>query len=168
MPERPVKPSRSVLVVDDSEDDVLLLSMTLEHAQLPWNILAALSDGEQAINWLQRNYLVQSLPMHKVDLLLIDLKMPRRDGFDVLKWMQDNLRGHCFTTVVFSSSFVVADITRARELGADFYFTKPVLSDDRKKILVNLEHMLASTAPVTQHTARHFDAMLAAVRQPQL
>jgi CheY-like chemotaxis protein len=164
MLDHPRRPTRSVLVVDDCEDDVLLLSMTLQHARLPWSIVAALPDGEQAIQWLQRNYHTNSVPMHDVDLLLIDLKMPRRDGFDVLRWVQANLRRR-FTTVVFSSSFAVADITRAREFGADFYFVKPVQSDERKKILVNLEHMLSSTnISAAQHGA-HFEAVIDSARE---
>lgn len=145
MLEHPVRPKRSVLVVDDSEDDVLLLSMTLQHAHIPWNIVAALADGEQAIQWLQGNYQTDSSPAHELDLLLIDLKMPRRNGFDVLRWVQANVP-HRVTTAVFSSSCAVTDVSRAREFGADFYFVKPVLSDERKKILINLERMLTIRA----------------------
>jgi two-component system, response regulator len=159
MIEYPVRPTRSVLVVDDSEDDVLLLSITLQHARVPWTIVAALPDGDRAIQWLQRSYHTHSSPMHKLDLLLIDLKMPRRNGFDVLRWVQKNLPRR-FTTAVFSSSFAVADITRAREFGADFYFAKPVMSDERKKILINLERMLASNATSPVRNDGHFDTII--------
>jgi CheY-like chemotaxis protein len=159
MIEHPVTPTRNVLVVDDSEDDVLLLSITLQQARVPWTIVAALPDGEQAIQWLQRSYQTNSTPLHKLDLLLIDLKMPRRDGFDVLRWVQNNLPRR-FTTAVFSSSFVVADITRAREFGADFYFAKPVMSDERRKILINLERMLELNAAGPVRNDGHFDTVI--------
>jgi CheY-like chemotaxis protein len=162
MAEHPVKMPRSVLVVDDSEDDVLLLSMTVQQAQLPWVIAAVMQDGEQAIQWLQRGYSGGSRSAHKIDLLLIDLKMPRRDGFDVLQWVQKNLPGR-FTTVVFSSSFAIADIMRARELGADFYFVKPVLSDDRRKILVNLERLLSAHGAEPRQIGGHFESTINSV-----
>jgi CheY-like chemotaxis protein len=165
MAQHPVIPLRSVLVVDDSEDDMLLLSMTLQQAQLPWTIVAALWDGEQCMQWLQKNYAGSSRPADGIDLLLIDLKMPRRDGFDVLGWVQRNLPGR-FTIVVFSSSFAVADITRARELGADFYFVKPVLSDDRRKILLNLERLLAANGAQPRQTRSHFESVLNSVLAP--
>jgi CheY-like chemotaxis protein len=162
MAEHPVKPPRSVLVVDDSEDDVMLLSMTLQQTRLPWAIAAALQDGEQAIQWLQKAYHEAPRPMHTIDLLLIDLKMPRRDGFDVLQWVRRNLSGQ-FTTVVFSSSFAIADIMRARELGADFYFVKPVLSDDRRKILLNLERLLSVHGAEAHQSPGHFESMINSV-----
>jgi CheY-like chemotaxis protein len=165
MAEHPVISPRSVLVVDDSEDDVLLLSMTLQQARLPWTMVAALRDGEQCIQWLKKSYLSSSRPAHGIDLLLIDLKMPRRDGFDVLQWVRRNLPRR-FTMAVFSSSFAVADITRARQLGADFYFMKPVLSDDRRKILLNLERLLSANATEPRHTDGHFDSVLDSVLAP--
>jgi CheY-like chemotaxis protein len=165
MAEHPAKPPRSVLVVDDSEDDVLLLSMTLQQAQLPWVIAGVLHDGEQAIQWLQKGYSAGSRAMHRIDLLLIDLKMPRRDGFDVLHWVQRNLQGR-FTIVVFSSSFAIADIMRARELGADFYFVKPVLSDDRRKILLNLERLLSAHGTEPRQPGAHFEAVINSVLAP--
>ena len=165
MAEHPVRPPRTVLVVDDSDDDVLLLSMTLQQAQLPWLIAASLHDGEQAIQWLQKNYHGSSAPTHEIDLLLIDLKMPRRDGFDVLQWVQKNLPGR-FTMVVFSSSFAAADVMRARESGADFYFVKPVLTDDRKKILLNLERLLSSDGTEYGQAGGHFESVLESVLAP--
>jgi CheY-like chemotaxis protein len=162
MAEHQVKLPRSVLVVDDSEDDVLLLSMTLQQAHLPWVIAAVLRDGEQAVQWLQNGYDGGPGSAHKIDLLLIDLKMPRCDGFDVLRWVQKNLPGR-FTTVVFSSSFAIGDIMRARELGADFYFVKPVLSDDRRKILLNVERLLAAYASEPRQASRHFDSVIDSV-----
>jgi CheY-like chemotaxis protein len=165
MAEHPVKLPRTVLVVDDSDDDVLLLSMTLQQAQLSWVIAASLHDGEQAIQWLQKNYCGSSASTHEIDLLLIDLKMPRRDGFDVLQWVQKNLAGR-FTMVVFSSSFAVADIMRARELGADFYFVKPVLTDDRKKILLNLERLLSANGIERRQAGDHIESVLESVLAP--
>jgi CheY-like chemotaxis protein len=133
--------SRRVLVVDDNEDDVLLLSITLRQADLPWNV-TAVPDGEKAISYLKSvgSSADSSTP---IDLLLLDLKMPRQNGFDVLEWVRSNMPGR-FKIVVFSSSFVASDIKRARQLGANFYHVKPVSSEARKQVVLDLEQRLGN------------------------
>jgi CheY-like chemotaxis protein len=152
--------TRAVLVVDDSEDDVLLLSMSIQHAGIPWKIVGTVSDGEEAITWLEKAYSGKE-PMPRVDLLLIDLKMPRRDGFDVLQWVQKNLPGR-FQIAVFSSSFEVSDIIRARDLGASYYHVKPVSTADRRKTLLHLECLLAGATQASHEAAvdDYFEAIL--------
>jgi CheY-like chemotaxis protein len=144
MPDHAVKTTRTVLVVEDSEDDVLLLSLTLRQAKIPWRIASAVSNGEEAIAWLQKAYAGDERKSSDgIDLLLVDLKMPRKDGFDVLQWVRQNLPGR-FKVVVFSSSLATSDVDRARELGANFYEVKPVSSEERRQVLVRLERCLSS------------------------
>jgi CheY-like chemotaxis protein len=133
-------PARRVLVVDDNEDDVLLLALSLRQAGLPWTMVGSAPDGEQAINYL-KTMAGDGESSEAIDLLLLDLKMPRRTGFDVLEWVRGNMPGR-FQIVVFSSSFVTADIKRARQLGANFYHVKPLSSEARKQILLELEGIL--------------------------
>jgi two-component system response regulator len=162
MPSFPDKPSRTVLVVEDSEDDVLLLSMALRQGNIPWKIAAAIPDGELAIEWLENAYLSGNPESQcEIDLLLLDLKMPRKDGFDVLRWVKTHLPGR-FRIVVFSSSLVLSDILGARELGADFYHVKPVSSEERLEILRHLECCLFAMEPPWNEaeTTRHFESVL--------
>jgi CheY-like chemotaxis protein len=133
--------SRRVLVVDDNEDDVLLLSITLRQAGLPWTMVGAVPDGEQAIEYLKRMAADSRESREAIDLLLLDLKMPRQNGFDVLEWVRSNMPGR-FKIVVFSSSFVASDIKRAHQLGANFYHVKPVSSEARKQVIIDLEQRL--------------------------
>jgi CheY-like chemotaxis protein len=139
----PAKTTRTVLVVEDSEDDVLLLSLTLRQAKIPWKIAFAASNGEEAIAWLQKEYADDGGKSGGIDLLLVDLKMPRKDGFDVLQWVKEHLPRR-FKVVVFSSSLAASDVDRARELGANFYEVKPVSSEERRQVLVHLECCLSS------------------------
>ena len=134
-------PVRRVLVVDDNEDDVLLLGLSLRQAGLPWTMVGSVPDGEQAINYLKGMAPNNGESSEAIDLLLLDLKMPRRTGFDVLEWVRGNMPGR-FQIVVFSSSFVSSDIRRARQLGANFYHVKPLSSEARKQILLELEGIL--------------------------
>jgi CheY-like chemotaxis protein len=142
--------SRRVLVVDDNEDDVLLLSITLRQAHLPWKMVGMAADGEKAIDYLKRMAEDSREPDKAIDLLLLDLKMPRRTGFDVLEWVRNNMPGR-FKIVVFSSSFVASDIKRARQLGANFYHVKPISSEARKQVLQELEGILGP--PVVRGSA---------------
>jgi CheY-like chemotaxis protein len=142
--------SRRVLVVDDNEDDVLLLSITLRQAGLPWTMVGAVPDGEQAIEYLKKMAADSRESREAIDLLLLDLKMPRRNGFDVLEWVRSNMPGR-FKIVVFSSSFVASDIKRARQLGANFYHVKPVSSEARKQVVLDLEQRLGK--PLRRDTA---------------
>ena len=142
--------SRRVLVVDDNEDDVLLLSISLRQARLPWKMVGAVPDGEQAIDYLKRMAGDSRESDRAIDLLLLDLKMPRRTGFDVLEWVRGNMPGR-FKIVVFSSSFVTSDIKRARQLGANFYHVKPISSEARKQVLLELEDILGP--PVVRGSA---------------
>jgi len=142
--------SRRVLVVDDNEDDVLLLSITLRQARLPWTMVGSAPDGEQAIDYLKRMADDDGESGEAIDLLVLDLKMPRRTGFDVLDWVRNNMPGR-FKIVVFSSSFVTSDIRRARQLGANFYHVKPVSSEARKQVLLELEEILGP--PVVRGSA---------------
>ena len=104
-------------------------------------MVGAAPDGEQAIDYLKTMAGANGESSDAIDLLLLDLKMPRRTGFDVLEWVRSNMPGR-FKIVVFSSSFVTADIKRARQLGANFYHVKPVSSEARKQILLELEAIL--------------------------
>lgn len=139
---------RRVLVVDDNEDDVLLLSITLRQAGLPWTMVGTAPDGEQAIDYLKQ--MAGPGAGESIDLLLLDLKMPRRNGFDVLEWVRTNMPGR-FKIAVFSSSFVSKDITRARQLGANSYHVKPVSTEARRQVVLELERTLGR--PVRQNAA---------------
>jgi DNA-binding response OmpR family regulator len=59
-------------------------------------------------------------------LLLLDLKMPRRSGFDVLQWLRNEAGMRRLPTVVFTSSSELSDVNRAFDLGANSYLVKPV------------------------------------------
>jgi CheY-like chemotaxis protein len=93
--------ARRILVVDDSEDDVELLRRAVAQTKVPWTIIAVLRDGEEAIRYLEQfaNPKCTSLPP---EVLLLDLKMPRASGFEVLAWIRTHMP-EVMKTIVFSS-----------------------------------------------------------------
>jgi len=113
-----------ILMVDDSDDDRALFRVAVKKAGPAMQILEPISDGEQAIAYLAgRNQYSDRGLFPYPELLLLDLKMPGKSGFDVLRWLNEQSTRPL--TVVLSGSDQQRDIDRAFELGADYYHVKP-------------------------------------------
>lgn len=115
-----------ILVVEDRVDDVLLILRAFQKAGLP-NPVQVVRNGEEAIAYLSgegkfRNRAEYPLPI----LVLLDLKLPGMDGFEVLTWIrqQDGIRG--IPIVVLTSSNHIKDVNRAYQLGASSFFVKEI------------------------------------------
>jgi CheY-like chemotaxis protein len=114
-----------ILLAEDREDDVLIMRKALAKTDFPYR-LQVVRDGEQAIDYLSGSPPYQDRAKYPLPtLLLLDLKMPRKDGFDVLEWIQGQPELFPLRVVVLSSSHVTPDINRAYALGAHSYLVKP-------------------------------------------
>lgn len=111
------------ILVDDSEDDVLLFQKCLvrhPRLQLVWRG----EDGNQAIEYLSGSGRFADRDQYPwPDVMVLDLKMPARDGFEVLQWMQG--KANMPLVVVLSTSDLPEDKLRAAQLGAAMYQAKP-------------------------------------------
>ena len=115
-----------ILLAEDDRNDILLISRAFQKAGLG-NVLKTVTDGDQAIEYLRgtNEYADRSrfpLPF----LLLLDLKMPGTDGFEVLQWLRSQPDFKRLLVVVLTSSNLQADVDRAYDLGANSYLVKPV------------------------------------------
>jgi len=109
----------SVLVAEDDPTDQFLLRRALEKAGFDVAV-HFVSDGSGVLEFLQR------VPSGQLPgLLLLDLKMPGLDGFEVLEWLLQKPEFRPPNVVVFSSSLDSLDIARACRLGVDHYLVKP-------------------------------------------
>ena len=118
-------PSPILLVAEDNDLDAMLLERLIEHCGSVFQMVRV-RDGEAAIDYLQGAGEFSDRAKHPpADLLLLDLKMPRKDGFDVLRWRQEHPAFAHVSVVVFSSSYLVEDVERAYALGANSYVVKP-------------------------------------------
>jgi len=120
---------RTILHVEDDPNDVLLLEHACRKTGIGCNI-KRVADGEEAIQYLEgaggfADRHLFPLPQ----LILLDLKMPRLNGFDVLAWRLENDKFKIVPVVVFSSSNHDLDVKRAYELGVNSYLMKPVSFD---------------------------------------
>lgn len=134
-----------VLVADDSDNDRFLLKTAMRHAPR-LQIIGETADGIETIAFLKghadfRNRERYPLP----DLLLLDLKMPLQDGFDVLEWLQTQPR-RSLTVVVLTDSMQPDHIKHALDLGADLFQVKPKTNRDREAMILALEEYLIQRA----------------------
>ncbi len=116
----------SVLLVEDDLNDIFLVKRAFKLAQIE-NPLQVATDGEEAINYLRGDGKYADRRAHPLPkLIVMDIKMPRRTGFEVLEWVKRDGILRRIPIVVVSSSDNPADINRAYELGANAYMIKPV------------------------------------------
>jgi len=139
--------AKVILAVDDDENDVFFLRRAFAKVGLLHTIIHV-SDGQKALEYLRGDGVYADRQVNPFpDLLLLDLKMPRTDGFDVLA----NLRSIPeldLPVVVFSTSALMVDIQMAKKLGARDYVVKPVDQDEMIKIALTLhERWLSGPAP---------------------
>ena len=114
-----------ILIMEDDENDVFLYQRALRTVRQPNDYFIA-RDGQQGIDYLSGRYDFSNRVQHPLpSLILMDLKMPRMSGFDVLQWRLNHAESRLIPLVVFSSSSHVSDVRKAYELGANAYFCKP-------------------------------------------
>jgi len=115
----------TVLLAEDNEDDSLLTEIAFKKARLA-NPLQVVKDGVEVIAYLKgegrfSDRVRYPFPM----LLLLDLRMPKVNGFEVLSWLQAHPEIAHLPVAVMTSSVDEPDIDRAYKLGADSYLIKP-------------------------------------------
>src|SRR5689334_13014943 len=125
---------RSILLADDDDNDAMLLRMVFGKVRLVQR-LQRVKDGVEAIQYLGGDGIYADRKRYPFpSLLLLDLKMPRRNGFEVLEWLRMNppLRGLIVT--VLTASKDDADIRRAYSLCANSYLVKPATLEQLEKM----------------------------------
>jgi CheY-like chemotaxis protein len=116
--------SRTVLIVEDNPDDVLLTKRALERNRLA-NEIEVAEDGQAALDYLlgrEGEEWQRPLPQ----LILLDLQLPKVGGIDVLKQIRSNERTRRLPVVVLTSSDEEQDVVQSYDLGANSYIRKPV------------------------------------------
>lgn len=134
----------SILLAEDEETDVLLLRRAFKEVELT-NPLHVASDGEEVVEFLTRER--QSPSGCMPALIILDLKMPRRNGLDVLAWRRQQPVFCGLPVFVFSSSAHRADIDQAYALGANGFFVKPTSLAERTEFARLIKQWLRLNVP---------------------
>ena len=126
---------RTILVAEDDGDDAFIFQNACTYLRLEHHV-RFVKDGQEAIDYLKGKPPYtdrKSSPLP--DLLVVDLKMPRVDGFDLLKWVRATPELKELPVIVFSGSEYASDKERAAKLGATDYFVKPGWGDSMLEIV---------------------------------
>ena len=115
-----------ILLVEDNQDDVDLALHTLQRERLANSIFVA-RDGEEALNFIfcRETFTHRSFE-HPPKLVLLDLKLPKVDGMEVLKQVKSDPRTRTIPIVIMTSSKEERDLVASYNLGANSYIQKPV------------------------------------------
>lgn len=127
-----------ILLIEDNPDDAELAIRALKKSHLANNV-THLMDGAEALDFLfcQGEYAnrdINNLPK----VILLDLKMPKVNGLEVLKRIKADTRTRSIPVVILTSSAEDPDIKRSYELGANSYIVKPVEFNNFAKIISDL------------------------------
>ena len=114
-----------VLLVEDNPDDAEFTLRALRKANMGVRV-AHVEDGVQALEFMFATGRWSDRPAAPPRLVLLDLKLPRVDGREVLRRIKTNPRTRCVPVVVLTSSREPSDVAQCYELGANSYIVKPV------------------------------------------
>lgn len=119
-----------ILYVEDDKNDIIFMQHAFAQAEVG-NPLVTASDGRAAMDYLdgQGKYADRDqFPMP--GLVLLDLNLPRKSGFEILQWIRQHHSCRTLPVVVFTSSSREIDIQKSYALGANAYVVKPAMLDE--------------------------------------
>jgi CheY-like chemotaxis protein len=136
---RPVE----VLLVEDNPGDVRLTQEALKESGFRVNLNVA-RDGVEALDFLRKADRFANAP--QPDLILLDLNLPRKNGREVLSEVKTDPELKCIPVLVMTTSHNQQDISKAYQLNANCYITKPMDLDSFLHILKSIEEFWLETA----------------------
>lgn len=117
--------------------------------------LSVAADGQEAIDYLSgQSHCADRAKFPLPDLLVLDLKMPRMSGFDVLRWLASRPDLSHIPAVVLSSSSYEEDLHEARGLGAAEYYVKPSSTSELVKLVKVIANRWLTAASIECNTNR--------------
>ena len=135
----------TILLAEDSDDDVILIKRAFRKAGIS-SSLAVVHDGEEAIAYLTGyGRFAERTQFPFPDLFLLDLKMPIRNGFEVLRWMQTQPELTKLPIIVLTQSDRIKDANEAYKLGAYSFLIKGTYFNDTVAFAQSVSDYLATT-----------------------
>jgi CheY-like chemotaxis protein len=130
-----IQQNYAILLVEDNPDDVLITRRALLKGMVK-NTLYVVGDGEKAIKFLRKEDEYQKSPTPT--LILLDLKMPKLDGFQVLKEIKSDDKLKSIPVIVLTTSDRDKDVEDAYRLGCNSYIVKPVSFESFIKTVIEI------------------------------
>jgi CheY-like chemotaxis protein len=114
-----------ILIVEDDPNDVELTLTALGEYNLA-NEVVVTRDGQEALDYLHRRGQYSNRPQENPAVILLDLKLPKVDGLEVLQQIKSDERLNMLPVIVLTSSHQEKDVMRSYKLGVNAYVVKPV------------------------------------------
>ena len=121
-----------ILLAEDNEDDVFLIQEALTQEKLV-NIIQVVRDGEEAMAYLRRQGKYKEA--QPAGLLLLDINMPKKNGFEVLKEIKSDPVLKSLPVIILTTSKQEEDVARSYASGACSFISKPVSIDQMRSVL---------------------------------
>jgi CheY-like chemotaxis protein len=128
---------KPILLVEDNPKDLELTLIALERSQLA-NEVIVVQDGAEALDYLYRRNGHADRSEGKPAVVLLDLKLPKVDGLEVLKEIRESEELRSLPVVMLTSSKEEQDVVRSYQLGVNAYVVKPVEFRDFMKAIADL------------------------------
>lgn len=119
--------THTILLVEDNPVDILLMQRVFRNGALADTVLQIVRDGDAAVFYLNGDGEYNDRARYPLpEIILLDLKLPRRSGHEVLEWLKNQPDLKRLPVVVLTSSRQPLDVDRAYDLGVNSYLVKPV------------------------------------------
>jgi len=130
----------TILLAEDNPDDVFLMRRALCKANNSAHV-HVVQNGAEAIDYLAGTGIYANRVQHpKPSILILDIKMPKTSGLEVLEWLRNHLDFQVIPTIVMSASEIADDVTASYRLGANTFFMKPSSFDELVRLLITFEN----------------------------
>lgn len=134
-----LNPTATILLVEDDPNDVFLMKRALKRAEIS-NPLSVASDGQEAIDYLSgTGKFADRTQCPLPSLVFLDLKLPYKNGFEVLSWIRNQPELNSILVLVLTSSSEERDIQQSYRLGARSFLVKPPTSAMLLDLMVSLK-----------------------------
>ena len=147
-----VQKAPSILLIEDSEGDVELIKQLLGNVIAEKDIHVA-SSGEDALHFLHKSAQFAGSP--DVDIIIMDLNLPRKSGYEVLAEIKQDERLRRTPVIVLTGSVADKDIDKAYELGANCYVVKPVMFKELAKAVELIDQFWLRTAALPHRPSKN-------------
>ena len=143
----------TILLVEDDENDAMLMKMAFQKNNIP-NPVHWAKDGLEAIEYLNGTEVYADRKLYPFpEVLILDLKMPRMSGLELLAWIREHPEFRVIPTIIMTSSRQDLDIEKAYSLGANTYMVKPCSSEELAKMVKTAhEYWSLSVKPKTKRS----------------
>jgi CheY-like chemotaxis protein len=139
-----------ILLAEDEEDDVLLIQRAFSKASIS-NPVHVVWNGQEVISYLRGDGKYSNRDEYPLpELLLLDLKMPRVNGFEVLRWIRQQPGLAPLRVLVLTSSDQIRDVNEAYRLGANSFLVKPLDFEDFSQLGVLIREFWLKVSKVPE------------------